>query len=104
MASLRRIAPLALAVASCAGDPEGSVTVTLGEESDALSRAPAPTTLVVETIGVDLVKKEIARATLPTNELSLGDLPRSDIGALAVSAIDPAGKALLRGETLYVQW
>lgn len=89
---------------ACSGDPEGTVSISLGEEADALSRSPAPTTLVVETLGVDRAKKELARTTLPAGEVSLGNVPRSDVGALAVTALDASGKVLLRGETLYMQW
>lgn len=91
--------------AACSGDPEGSINVSLGEESDALSRAPAPTTLVVETLALDRTKKEIARVTLPASaDASLGELPRGDVGALALTAFDASNRVLLRGETLYLQW
>ena len=41
---------------------------------------------------------------MPADELSLGDKSRTDVGALRVLAVDAAGKTLLRGETLYVQF
>src|SRR5437870_1445748 len=49
---MRRMTMLALVLVACASTPEGTVSITLGEENDALSRAPAPTTLVVETVGL----------------------------------------------------
>jgi hypothetical protein len=92
-------------VGACSGDPEGTIAITLGEEGDALSRTPAPSTLVVETLTLDRTKKEVARVALPaSSDVSLGELPRSDVGALAVVGLDSAGKVLLRGETLYLQW
>lgn len=88
----------------CAGDPKGELSIVLGEETDTFSRAPAPTVLVVETIDIDGNRKPLATANLPTETLSLGDLPRSDVGAIAVTARDGAGTTLVRGETLLVQW
>src|SRR5688572_15626368 len=106
MVRIAMVALVAVAtLASCSDDPEGTINISLGEEGDALSRSPAPSTLVVETVGLDRTKKEIARVALPaSSDASLGDLPRSDVGALAVSGLDGAGKVLLRGETLYLQW
>jgi hypothetical protein len=106
---MRLVAMVALValttIAGCSDDPAGTVNISLGEESDALSRTPAPTTLVVETLGLDRTKNEVARVALPaSSDVSLGDLPRSDVGALAVTGLDAAGKVLLRGETLYLQW
>lgn len=92
------------AVVACSGDPEGSVAITLGEEADALSRAPAPTTLVASALALDRTPKELGRTPLPADALPLGELPRSDVGAISVRALDAAGATLLRGETLYVQW
>lgn len=100
------VALVALAAGlGCSDDPQGTIDIDLGEEGDALSRSPAPSTLVVETLAVDRSKKEIARVALPaTSDTSLGDLPRADVGALAVTGLDASGKVLLRGETLYLQW
>ena len=100
----RALALVAAVLTSCAGDPEGTIAITTGEEIDALSRAPAPTTIVTEALALDRSRRELARATLPTESFSLGALPRSDVGAIAVTALDAAGKPILRGETLYVQW
>lgn len=95
----------AFAAGACSSDPEGTINISLGEESDALSRAPAPTRLVVETLGLDRTKREVTRVPLPASaDASLGDLPRSDVGALALTGLDASGKVLLRGETLYLQW
>ena len=101
---MRRAAFSALLLFACGSDPEGTVSLTTGEEADALTRAPAPTTLVVETLATDGNRTEIARSALPTESLDLGDLPRAGVGALVVRALDPAGKVLLHGETLFVQW
>lgn len=93
-----------LALAACSSTPEASIGLTTGEEGDAFSRSPAPTQLIVEAIGLDNVATEIARTSLPTETLSLGDRSRTDVAALRVSAKDAAGTTLLRGESLFFQY
>jgi hypothetical protein len=99
-----RRALLILALGACSSTPTGTFTLTTGEEADALSRSPAPTTLIVQALDTDGNAQELARTALPTDELSLGDKSRTDVGALRVLALDAAGKTLLRGESLYVQF
>src|SRR5262245_57947376 len=93
-----------LVLGACAGDPEGSIEVVTGDETDAFSRAPAPVLLIADKVGADGTHQELARATLPADAISLGNLPRTDVGSVSVRALDPLGKVLLRGETLLVQW
>lgn len=108
---MRWLAPLACAACSlgatlsaCSGTPTATLTLTTGDETDAFSRAPAPTTLVVESVDLDGNAVELARASLPTDEISLGDKGRTDIGAIRVRATDAAGNVLLKGESLYLQF
>ncbi len=89
---------------SCGGTPEGTVAIVTGDEVDVFSRAPAAVTLVTEKVGTDGKRTEISRAQLPVDSVRLGEQPRTEIGALAVSGLDATGKALVRGETLFVQW
>lgn len=98
------VACAALAAVACSSTPTATFTVTTGDETDALSRSPAPTTLVVDALDLDGNAQEIARTALPADTLSLGDKGRTDVGAIRVTALDATGKALLRGETLYVQF
>jgi hypothetical protein len=91
-------------MAACSSTPTATFTVTTGDEADAFTRSPAPTTLVVDTLDLDGNPTEVARAALPADTLSLGDKGRTDVGAIRVTALDATGKALLRGETLYVQF
>jgi hypothetical protein len=97
-------ASLVLLGASCAGTPEGTIVIVTGEEADAFSRAPAPTLVIAERIAIDGSRTEVSRATLPAETLDLGELKRSDVGGVGVTALDPGGKVLLRGESLFVQW
>jgi hypothetical protein len=93
-----------LALVACSSTPTGTFTLTTGGESDALSRSPAPTTLIVQALDTDGNAQELARTALPTDEVSLGDKSRTDVGAVRVLAVDAAGKTLLRGESLYLQF
>src|SRR5436190_2397938 len=95
---------LCLVGLSCAGTPQGSIAVVTGEETDAFSRAPAPTTIVVDAIAQDRSRRQLSRVALPADTLDLGDQARTEVGAVGVTALDPAGKPLLKGETLYIQW
>jgi hypothetical protein len=108
---MRWLVPLACAasslgasVAGCSDTPTALLTITTGEETDAFSRAPVPTTLIVEGLDIDGKAQELARTSLPTDDLSLGDKSRTDVGAIRVRAVDGAGNVLLKGETLYVQF
>lgn len=109
---MRWLAPLACAalslgapaLAGCSDTPTATLTLTTGEETDAFSKGPSPSTLVVESVDVDGNVQELARTALPTDDLSLGDKGRTDVGAIRVRAMDAAGNVLLKGETLYVQF
>jgi hypothetical protein len=89
---------------SCGGTPDGSITLVTGPQTDTFSRAPAPTMLVVDRIGQNGSKSEISRTRLPAETIDLGKLAETDVGAIAVSAIDDSGKVLVHGESLLVQW
>src|SRR5262245_52622736 len=82
---------LSLGVA-CNDKPEGWITLTFGEEQGTLTRAPAPTTLIVDAIATDDSRREMGRIALPAESLDLGEEPPRDSGAVSVRAIDAAGK------------
>jgi hypothetical protein len=93
-----------LAAAACSDDTTGTVSIVTGDEPDTLTRAPAPTTLIVDKLDSDGNKSEITRTKLPTASIDLGNLPQTDLGSLSVDGVDDAGKVLVHGETLLVQW
>lgn len=95
---------LGLIALSCSGPPEGSITIVTGEETDVFTRAPAPVTLVTEKLALDGKKTELGRTQLPVDTVNLGELPRTEVGAISISALDAATKPIVRGETLFVQW
>src|SRR4051812_20165684 len=93
-----------LALATACSENDGAVTIVTGEETDVFSRAPAPVTLVTETVALDGTKKELSRTALPTSSIDLGDLDRTGVGGIAVTGLAADGKALVKGESLLVQW
>lgn len=95
---------LTIAISSCSSAREATITLTTGEELDAFSRPPTPTLLVAESLDRDGNVTDVVRSPLPTSEISLGDKPRSGVGAFRVAATDAAGKVLLRGESQLVQF
>jgi hypothetical protein len=93
-----------LSLASCPSTPNGTITIVTGDEVDAFSRSPAPVTLVTEKVAEDGSRQQLARSSLPADTIDLGKLSSADVGGIAASALDPAGKPLLRGQTLLVEW
>ena len=99
-----RLSSLVVMLVAACSDPTGTVSIVTGEETDVFSRQPAPTTLVTELVALDGTKKELSRQTLPVASVDLGNLQQSDIGGVAVTGLGPDGKALVKGQTLLVQW
>lgn len=90
-------------LAACSSTAEGSLSITTGGETDALTRAPAPTQLVVAGIDPQKASHELARTHLPASSLDLGNQDETTIYRLRVAALDDASTTLLRGLTLPVQ-
>lgn len=97
-------AVLAVLAVACASTPTGTVRLDVGEETDALTRAPAPVTLVVSTIDLAENVKEVARTSLPASGIDVGDLPKTDVGAIRVVGLGADGATLVKGSSLFVQW
>lgn len=92
-----------VAFAACS-DPDGTVTIVTGEEKDVFSREPKPVTLITETVALDGTKKELSRQAFPVDTIDLGELPQSDIGGVAITALGADDKPLIKGQSLLVQW
>ena len=93
-----------LAVAACSSSASGTLAITVGGESDALTKSPAPTKLTVDAIDADGGVTNLATATLPTSNLDLGDRNQDTIANIRVNATDDTGKILLTGMTLPIQY
>ena len=99
-----RLSSLVFTFFAACSDAEGSVTIVTGEETGVFSRDPAPVTLVTEIVAVDGTRKELSRRPLPVDSVDLGDRQQSDIGGIAITGLGADGKALVKGESLLVQW
>ena len=91
------------AAISCHDSPTATLGINVGLETDAFTRAPAPTELIVNSVGLDGTVIELSRTALPADTISLGDKQLTDVAEIGVLAIDATGKPLLKGQSLYIQ-
>ena len=75
-----------------------------GGETDVFSRAPAPTSLVVDVVDTYGTRTNLTTAKLPTNEIDLGDLPRTNVASVQVTGKDDVGTRLVYGATVGIQF
>ncbi len=92
------------ALAACTSESTGTIQISLGGEADALTRAPAPTTLVIESIGTDGAVSQLSRTKLPASTIDLPALDPSTVGALRITGIDDANVTRVLGNTLPFQF
>ena len=104
LAALPASCALVLLAGACSSERQGTVRLDLGEEVDALSRAPAPVTLVVSSVDLDENVKELSRTPLPASTIDLGEVPRTDVGAIRVAGLLADGTPVVKGTSLFVQW
>ena len=89
--------------AACS-DAEGTVTIVTGEETDVFAGAPAGDARH-RAGGARRHAKEVGRQTLPVDGVDpRRELQQSDIGAIAITGLGADGKALVKGQSLLVQW
>ncbi|MEO8873947.1 MAG: hypothetical protein ABI461_00035 [Polyangiaceae bacterium] len=94
----------AAVIAACGSTQSGTLTLTVGGESDALTKTPAPTQLAIDAIDADGGVTSVATAKLPTQNIDLGDQDSSGIVSIRVNAKDDSGKILLTGMTLPIEY
>ena len=105
--SMRGVPKAILAISllsACASDREAQVALVTGEETEVFSRAPAPTSMVVESVDLEGKVTELSRRAAPFGELDLGDHDESDVAALRIRAFDATNKLVVAGESLYFQY
>ncbi len=93
---------LALALGACSA-PTGTLAITTGGESDTFSRAPAPTSLLVESVDSAGTHTTLAQTALPVGTLDLGSQSDANVLSFQVTGKDDAGDVLVYGATLPVQ-
>ena len=90
-------------MSSCS-TPQGTLTLVTGGETDVFSRAPAPTSLVVDVVDSAGARTTLTTAKLPTTEIDLGQLPRTNVGSVQVTGKDDVGTTLVYGASVGVQF
>jgi hypothetical protein len=85
------------------GKPAGTIVLTTGPETDVLTRAPAPTRLVVDAYETDGGRTRLADTPLPASTIDLGEQPKDGIFTLRVEGSDDKGVLRAAGGTLLVQ-
>lgn len=83
---------------------QGALTLVTGGESDVFSRAPAPTTLIVDLVDGNGARTNLAAVKLPTSEIDLGDLPRTNVGSVQVLGKDDVGTVLVYGASVGLEF
>ncbi len=95
---------VAIACLACGKTPTGTLALTTGGEGDALTRAPAPTALLVDLVGTDGKAQPLGRIELPATTVTLPDQPTSATGAVRVTGKDASGTVRVIGQSLPVQF
>ena len=94
---------LFVAFLACSSKPEGSIELLVGGETDAMTRAPAPVSLLVESVASDGTATQLTRVGLPATTIDLGDQSQDTVAQLRVTAFDADGTARVRGTSVAVQ-
>jgi hypothetical protein len=91
----------ALLASACSSDPaEVSIGLTVGQETDALTRSPAVARLELVATGSD---GTVGRSSAgPSGPFDLGDLPDDVIFTVEATGYDASGAAVVRGRSLPV--
>lgn len=101
-AVLRRCLAASVLAASC-GKPVGTLELTTGGETNVLTRAPAPTRLVVEAFTTSGAATTLASVALPASSVDLGEQPRATVATVRVTGRDDQGAVLVSGSTLLIE-
>jgi hypothetical protein len=98
---VRRAHLLLLLVTGCSSKATGTIAIDLGGEVDALTRAPAPTSLLVETLDLDGGATTLATIPLPAGgTVDLGDRSQDQSGSVRITGKDATGTLRVWGQSL----
>ncbi len=90
--------------AACSSTQDATIAITLGGEADALTRAPAPVSLVVDALGLDGGPTTLATVALPATGGDLGKISADLNGSVRITGKDGAGTPRVWGATLPVSF
>lgn len=91
-----------LLLAACSSKQNGTIAITLGGEADALTRSPAPTSLVVDAVDRDGGVSTLATVNLPADRADLADLSSDRAGSVRITGKDFSGASRVWGASLAV--
>jgi hypothetical protein len=98
-------AALSIAAAACSSSTSGTLQIVTGEETDTFSRAPAPTTLEIDSVDSSSgVKSMLGTWHLPASTIDLGSLDQSTIATLQVTGTDANGDRVVYGQSIPIQF
>ncbi len=101
---MRTVGICIVGLAWCAcSSPAGTIDVTLGGETDTLTRGPAVASLDVEAVERNGTHHAILTATLPITTLDLGDLSQTLVASIQLTGKDSSGNAVVFGATPYIE-
>jgi len=101
----RHLVALALlALPACSTQDQATLTLSVGGESDALTRAPAPTKLVVDTIDTQTgATTNLATVDLPAGTIDLGNRDPNPVVRVRANGVDATGRVLVTGMSTPLQ-
>ncbi len=88
---------------ACSSKPEGSIQLLVGGETDALTRAPVPVSLLVESVDSAGAATQLTRVALPATTIDLGSPSQDTVAVIRVTAFDADGAIRVRGASVPVQ-
>jgi hypothetical protein len=103
-ALLASISLATLLAAACSSTQDATLSITLGGEADALTRAPAPVSLVVDTLDLDGGPTTLATVPLPATSADLGNLSADLSGSVRITGKDTAGIPRVWGASIAVSF
>jgi len=95
----------AMALACSSNERNASLSLSTGGETDVFTRAPAPSTLVVDMIDAKSgTETNLVRAKLPTTNVDLGERDPLALVRVRVNAVDDTGRVLVTGRSMPMQF
>lgn len=101
--SPRALLALPVVAFACASPPDGTIQLVTGGETDTMTRAPAPTTILVEAIDSSGIASQLAKVAYPSGSIDLGNQSQDTVAVLRVTGLDATGTARVRGSSVPVQ-
>ena len=97
--------PAVVAVVACSSNDNGTLQIVTGEETDVLTRSPAPDTLTVYAIDSSDNWTQIGTGPVATTDIDLGTQDESNAATIAVlGTVKSSGADVVAGFSLALQY